>query len=566
MSDREKTQSGGTDEVVLDVNNLTVEFDTEMGVVHALQNVSFTLNRGETVAVVGESGSGKTTMISAILGLLAGNARVTSGEVLFQGQDTAHLPEAQMRKIRGIHMGLVPQDPMSNLNPVLRVGDQVGEVLLTHKKATKANVKEKVVDILGKAGLPDAASRTRQYPHEFSGGMRQRVLIGIGLSCDPEILIADEPTSALDVTVQRQILDHLEKMTTDLGTAMILITHDLGLAAERARRVIVMYKGNIVEQGNAAEILRNPQHEYTKKLVASAPSIASARLQTSVSERAQEVQALESEVFLRVQGLRKEFRVRDAVTGKRSDFRAVDDVDFTLHRGSTLAIVGESGSGKSTTARMVLRLDQPTAGSIDFNGQDISQLKGRRLKSLRRLVQPIFQDPYASLNPTASIGEVLEEPLKVYGVGNRASRRKKAYELLDLVSLDRSMYDRFPQELSGGQRQRIAIARALTLDPELIICDEPVSALDVLVQAQILDLLNDLQGELGLSYLFISHDLAVVQMIADEVLVMRHGKILERGVTSDVFANPQHEYTQRLIEAIPGREHASDAASVLVPN
>jgi peptide/nickel transport system ATP-binding protein len=539
-------------EPVLDVRNLAVEFNTEMGPVTGIENVSFTLRRGQTIAIVGESGSGKTTTVNAVLGLLAGNGRVVSGEILFQGKDIANASEKSLRNIRGKHIGLVPQDPMSNLNPVMRIGDQLAEVLLAHGKAKKNDVDEKVQRLFAQAGLPDAAARSRQYPHEFSGGMRQRALIAIGLACQPELLIADEPTSALDVTVQRTILDHLGSLTHELGTSMILVTHDLGLAAERAGTVIVMNKGRIVEQGSSREILTKPRHEYTRRLVESAPSLASARMKTTPQGVAAEEAVTHSPVVLRVRDLVKEYKVRNPKTGRRDTFSAVKGVSFDLHRGSTLAIVGESGSGKSTTARMALRLEEPTAGLIEFAGTNIAHLRGRDLKNLRKRVQPIFQDPYSSLNPMSSIGEILEEPLKIYGIGNQSSRREKALDLLELVTLDPSVYDRFSTELSGGQRQRIAIARALALDPELIICDEPVSALDVLVQAQILELLINLQNELNLSYLFISHDLAVVRLIADDVVVMKGGEIVERGGVVEVFDSPQHEYTRKLLDSIPG--------------
>lgn len=539
--------------IVLSVRNLAVDFQTEMGVVHAIDGVSFDVRAGETLAIVGESGSGKTTAMNAVLGLLAANGRVSAGEILFQGQDLAKANEKRFQKVRGAHIGLVPQDPMSNLNPMLRIGDQVGEVLLAHKKATKSTVKSRSIAALENAGLPDAARRLNQYPHEFSGGMRQRVLIGIGLACEPELLIADEPTSALDVTVQRTILDRLETMTRELDTAMILITHDLGLAIQRSDKVVVMYRGKVVEQGNSQDILNNPQHEYTQKLVNSAPSTTSVRLKKPSTDNVGAAQ----QPILTVSNLTKVFRARNAVTKKRFEFKAVDDVTFSMNRGSTLAIVGESGSGKSTTARMVLRLDDPTSGSIDFQGTAIASLSGRELKKLRKRVQPIFQDPYSSLNPMASIGEVLQEPLKIHGIGNRITREAKARELLEMVSLDQAMFDRYSSELSGGQRQRVAIARSLALNPELIICDEPVSALDVLVQAQILDLLAKLQDELNLSYLFISHDLAVVRMIADEVLVMRHGKVVERGLTEDLFNDPKEAYSQELLGAMSGPRGAT---------
>lgn len=544
-------------QVILSVKDLDVDFTTEMGTVEALRGVNFEVRRGESIAIVGESGSGKTTAINAVLGLLPGNGRVVGGSINFQGKDLAKVSESEFQKLRGAHMALVPQDPMSNLNPVLTIGDQVGEVLLTHHKATKSTVDAKVISILGDAGLGDSSDRLKQYPHQFSGGMRQRVLIGIGLSCDPELLIADEPTSALDVTVQKQILDHLDHLTQTRDTSTLFITHDLGLAAERSEKIIVMYRGRIVEQGASKDIIQNPQHEYTKRLINAAPSVNTER--DDPAERDGFYAAVEegrdtlnSDVVLSARNLTQVFKIRQGSSGKRVNFTAVDNISFDLKRGQTLAIVGESGSGKSTTARMVLRLDDPASGEIEFHGKNIAAIKGRELKTLRKRLQPIFQDPYSSINPMSSIGQVLEEPLKVHGIGTKATRKAKALELLDQVSLAPEMYDRYSAELSGGQRQRIAIARALALEPEVIICDEPVSALDVIVQAQILDLLEKLQRELGLSYLFISHDLAVVRQIADRVIVMQKGKMVEEGDSEELFQNPQEEYTKNLLNSIPG--------------
>jgi peptide/nickel transport system ATP-binding protein len=454
---------------------------------------------------------------------------------------------------------MVPQDPMSNLNPVWKIGYQVRETL---KANGKPDSPADVAEVLAEAGLPDAARRAKQYPHEFSGGMRQRALIAIGLSCQPRLLIADEPTSALDVTVQRQILDHLEGMTSELGTAVLLITHDLGLAAERADKVVVMYRGQVVESGPSLELLRNPQHPYTQRLVASAPSLASRRIQVAKEQGIEseellaptdtvvDEKALPEEV-LTVQDLTKVFKLRSGF-GRSMDFTAVDDVSFGVKRGTTTAIVGESGSGKSTVAQMVLGLLAPTSGQITFDGVDTSTLNSRQLFAFRRRVQPIFQDPYGSLDPMYNIYRTIEEPLRTHKIGDRASREKKVRELLEQVSLPQSTMQRYPNELSGGQRQRVAIARALALDPEVIICDEAVSALDVLVQAQVLNLLAELQSNLGLTYLFITHDLAVVRQIADHVCVMEKGKLVETGTTDDVFDSPQQDYTKALLNAIPG--------------
>ncbi|NSX35986.1 ABC transporter ATP-binding protein [Pseudarthrobacter oxydans] len=540
---------------LLEIRDLAITFNTSNGEVNAVRNAHFTIMPGETVAIVGESGSGKSTTALAAIGLLPANGRVSGGQILLDGEDISHAPEKRMIELRGNTIGMVPQDPMSNLNPVWKIGYQVKETLRANGRPSGP---EDIAKVLSEAGLPDAHRRARQYPHEFSGGMRQRALIAIGLSCQPRLLIADEPTSALDVTVQRQILDHLEGMTSELGTAVLLITHDLGLAAERADKVVVMYRGQVVESGPSLELLQNPQHPYTKRLVESAPSLASRRIQVAKEQGVQAAdllapaaEALTADNVLQIQDLRKVYKLRQGL-GKSSDFAAVDGVTFDVLRGTTTAIVGESGSGKSTVAKMVLQLEKPTDGKILFDGVDTSLLKPSELFKFRRRVQPIFQDPYGSLDPMYNIYRTIEEPLRVHKIGNKASREKKVRELLDQVALPQSTMQRYPNELSGGQRQRVAIARALALDPEVIICDEAVSALDVLVQAQVLNLLADLQSNLGLTYLFITHDLAVVRQIADHVCVMEKGRLVETGSTDDVFDAPQQEYTQALLNAIPG--------------
>ena len=545
------------------------------GPVHAVEEVDLDLSAGETLAIVGESGSGKSTTAMAVIGLLPGNGKVTRGSILFEGQDLVGAPESVMRTVRGGSIGLVPQDPMSNLNPVVKIGTQIAETLLAHGLATRKNVDERVVETLAAAGLPNAADRAKQYPHEFSGGMRQRALIAIGLACNPKLLIADEPTSALDVTVQKTILDQLDRMTGELGTAVLLITHDLGLAAERASRVVVMNRGRIVEQGPARQILEDPQQPYTQALVKAAPSVAAVRLrpevfrktttspvETAVPDAAPagtaEPRVGEKPVaaasapdnIVEVEGLTKAYKVR----GSKEDFIAVDDVSFAIPRGETVAIVGESGSGKTTTARMMLKVVEPTRGSIRFDGQDVAALKGRDLRQFRQRVQPIFQDPYSSLNPMFSIERLISEPLEFYRRGSGTERAARVRQLLDDVALPQSMLRRYPSELSGGQRQRVAIARALALSPDLIVCDEPVSALDVLVQDQVLRLLRDLQQEYGLSYLFISHDLAVVRLISDYVCVMKDGALVEAASSEEIFTNPRDPYTRRLLASIPGNE------------
>ncbi|WP_217182949.1 ABC transporter ATP-binding protein [Streptomyces sp. AC495_CC817] len=544
---------------LLSVEGLAVDFSTMDGVVHAVEGVDLEIAAGETVAIVGESGSGKSTTAMAIIGLLAGGGRIAAGTIRLDGREIGHAPEHELRAIRGRDIGLVPQDPMSNLNPVAKIGTQVAETLLAHGLANRQNVQQKVVEALTAAGLPDPERRAKQYPHEFSGGMRQRALIAIGLACKPRLLIADEPTSALDVTVQQTILDQIGAMTRELGTAVLLITHDLGLAAERAERVVVMHRGRVVEQGPARQILEDPQHPYTQSLVKAAPSVAAARLRPeafAVAERAADEEgAAEATLpardnIVEIENLTKVYPVR----GRADDFVAVNDVSLSIPRGETVAIVGESGSGKTTTARMLLKVIEPTSGLIRFEGKDVSSLSRAETKDFRQRVQPIFQDPYSSLNPMFTIERLIAEPLEFYRRGSGAERRKRVRQLLDDVALPSSMLRRYPSELSGGQRQRVAIARALALSPDLIVCDEPVSALDVLVQDQVLTLLRDLQSEYGLSYLFISHDLAVVRLISDYVCVMKDGTLVEAASSEEIFTNPRDPYTRRLLASIPGNE------------
>ena len=621
---------------LLKITDLEVTFTTSTGVVPAVRGANLTIYPGQTVAIVGESGSGKSTTAAAVIGLLPGTGKVTGGSIEFDGKELTTMSSKEWIEVRGSGIGLVPQDPMSNLNPVLRIGTQVKEALLANNIVPRSEAGERVTELLEQAGLPDGQRRAKQYPHEFSGGMRQRVLIAIGLASRPKLLIADEPTSALDVTVQRRILDHLETLTKEMGTAVLFITHDLGLAAERAEQLVVMHRGRIVESGPALEILQHPQHPYTKRLVSAAPSLASARIESAhargITHTEEEftgsAKNASSEEMIRVEHLTKEFHIRGA-KGEASKLLAVDDVSFTLRRGKTLAVVGESGSGKSTAANMILHLLEPTSGKIFFDGEDTSEYSEAQLFALRRRLQAVFQNPYGSLDPMYSIYRIIEEPLKIHGYGTleyaraeikRAEatgrepepwavaaleghsesdkklreERVKAYaqqeverakaagrepepwavaaleghsefnpkklrearvaELLDLVALPRSAMRRYPNELSGGQRQRVAVARALALNPEVIVLDEAVSALDVLVQNQILHLLNDLQAELGLSYLFITHDLAVVRQIADDVVVMEKGRLVEANTTDALFDHPVQDYTRELIEAVPGRK------------
>ncbi|TFD89475.1 ABC transporter ATP-binding protein [Cryobacterium lactosi] len=556
---------------LLQIRDLEVGFQTQRGLVPAVRGVNITLYAGQTLAIVGESGSGKTTTAQAIIDLLPGAGSITGGEVLFEGRDLTKLSAKEIQAVRGNLIGYVPQDPMSNLNPVWNIGFQVEEAIKANGLAQGKAARARTIQVLQEAGLSDAEDRLKQYPHQFSGGMRQRVLIGIGLSARPKLLIADEPTSALDVTVQRQILDHLGTLTRDYGTSVLFITHDLGLAAERAEQLVVMYKGKVVESGPSQEILANPQHPYTQRLVSAAPSLASRRIQsakhasagdaviygggslddTLVARAAERESAAPVKDLISIENISKVYRIRKK--GLRTDaLRAVDGVTFGIQKGTTTALVGESGSGKSTVAKLVLQLESITSGSIEFDGQDVAGLKGKELLKFRRRVQPVFQDPYGSLDPQYSVGNTIAEPLLAHGVGTAKERQARVKELLDQVSLPWSSRYRYPSELSGGQRQRIAIARALALKPDVLVLDEAVSALDVLVQGQVLNLLTELQTELGLTYLFITHDLAVVRLVADNVCVMQKGRIVEAASTDDVFDNPQQAYTQELLAAIPG--------------
>ncbi|MCK9903753.1 ABC transporter ATP-binding protein [Parafrankia colletiae] len=566
------------DGALLAVRGLRVSYRSGGTATDVVHGIDLDVRPGQVVALVGESGSGKSTTAHAVIGLLPAGGRIEGGAVRFAGVDLTALPEAGLRGYRGRDIALVPQDPTVSLNPVQRIGAQVAEVLLIHGLASRRTAPAAAVAALAQAGLPDPALRARQYPHELSGGMRQRALIAIAFAAEPRLLIADEPTSALDVTIQRRILDQMEKMIGEHGTAVLLITHDLAVAADRADEIVVMSGGAVVERGPSRQILRDPSHPYTRRLIADAPSLADvadvaaqaviARSPTvarsvaatwsvaaeSVEPTGASAAAAEAGTppLLVADGLVKDFPLPRTSGGPRS-VRAVDDVSFTVGRGETFALVGESGSGKSTTARLALRLLDPTAGRIHLDGVDVTDLRGAALRRLRRRMQVVYQNPYASLDPRFSVAETIEEPLRLFGVGSRATRRARARELLSQVALAEQLLERRPAELSGGQRQRVAIARALSLHPDLVVCDEPLSALDVTVQAQILDLLAGLQTELGLSYLFITHDLAVVRAIADRIGVMRGGKLVEVATPRELFDNPRHEYTRELLAAIPGR-------------
>jgi len=552
-------------EHLLDVSGLSVAYGAAGHERTVVEDFSLTLQTGEIVAIVGESGSGKSTTANAILGLLPPGGRITAGTIAVGGADITHAGERVLRGIRGRRIGLVPQDPMVGLNPTLRIGEQVAEVVRL-RGVPRRSVSAEVLAALASAGLDRPELRARQYPHELSGGLRQRALIAIALAGKPSLLIADEPTSALDATVQGRILDHLDQLVADTGISLLVITHDLGVAADRADRVLVLSEGRIVEQGHPHDLLADPKHDYTKRLLNAAPGLAHLRAGRSSArtvDRVVTVPDAETVPLLELRSIGKVFPLPRMATGKR-EFRAVDDVSLVVHRGQTLAVVGESGSGKTTALRIAARLETASSGSVIFDGQDVTTLGWRAVRPLRRRFQVVHQNPFASLDPKFRVRDIIAEPLDSFAVGSAADRTRRVEELLERVGLPQSFLGRRPAELSGGQRQRVAIARALALQPELVLLDEPVSALDVSVQAQILDLLVDLQRDLGLAYLVISHDLAVVAEVSHRVVVMAAGRIIETGHTAAVFAHPQHPVTRELIAAIPGQKRAGSLALELI--
>lgn len=558
-----------SDNVLLEIENLTISFGKDDKQILAVRNVNIILERGKTLGIVGESGSGKSISSLAVMGLLPKAASVESGRILFSrkghSRDLLSLEDSEFQKIRGKQISMIFQEPMTSLNPVHTCGEQVAEAIRLHLKLSKKEAKARVIELFTQVELPRPSELYNAYPHQISGGQKQRVMIAMALCCDPELIIADEPTTALDVTVQKKILSILRELCRERNTSLIFITHDLGVVAEIADSVCVMYRGEILEKGEVKTIFANSQTAYTKALLACRPRLDSAPYRLPVvadfinPEKAvihpkkDSDNILVNENLLEVQNLNVWFPTRKDWKGKPSAyFHAVDDVSFTLRKGETLGLVGESGCGKTTLGRAILKLIPAHSGSVIFQGNDILPLSQKEFKPLRKKAQLIFQDPYASLNPRFTVERTLLEPMKVHKIGNSdRQRRERIREMIDRVGLPEAALSKYPHEFSGGQRQRICIARALVIEPEFIVCDESVSALDVSVQAQVLNLLNDLKRDFGLTYIFISHDLSVVKYMSDRLIVMRKGKIAEMGDAEAVYADPQSEYTRELIDAIP---------------
>lgn len=531
-------------EAVLSVRGLTVSLPPEMDRRDAVDQISFDLNRGEILCIIGESGSGKSVTASAVMGLLPPVMKVTAGQIIYDGRDLLRLREADRQALRGRSLSMIFQDPLSALNPLMTVGSQVDEVLVAHGWTDKRKRVARVMELLTEVGLPDPPVLFHQYPFRLSGGQRQRVMIAIALALDPDVLIADEPTTALDVTTQAQILGLIRTIQRRKGMSVMFITHDFGVVADIADRVIVMEKGKLVEQGPASRVLAAPEHPYTQRLIASVPRLREA-------DQQQEQKEVEAPVILKVEGLNKTYRATSGLFGSKRVVPAVQDASFELRRGRTLGVVGESGSGKSSMGRVLMKLTDADGGRILLEGKEILSLTEAEFRPLRPRIQMVFQDPYASLNPRQTVGSSLTVGPVAHGMAP-AEARAKAAAILAQVGLDPAAYDRFPHEFSGGQRQRIGIARALMFDPEIIVADEAVSALDVSIQAQILELLARVQAERHLAMIFITHDLRVASQICDEVLVMHKGRVVESGPPARIFRAPEQEYTKRLVAAIPG--------------
>jgi ABC-type glutathione transport system ATPase component len=538
--------SGQKNSPVISVRNLTVDFPLRRGNFRAVDDISFDIMPGEVLGVVGESGAGKSMTGAAIIGLIEPPGRITQGEILLDGKRIDDLPAEEMAKLRGKRIGMVFQDPLTSLNPLYTIGEQLVETIRRHLPLSPAEARQRAIDLLAEAGIPRPQDRIDSYPHQFSGGMRQRVVIALALAAEPELIIADEPTSALDVSVQAQIIKVLKKLCESRGAAVMLITHDMGVIAETANRMIVMNKGRIVETGPVADVIKRPKEDYTIRLIKAIPSI---RDETRRHEVPPEKQAL-----IRVEKLSREFDLSQSVFDRlfggaeRKIVKAVNEVSFEIRKGSTYGLVGESGSGKSTCARMMVGLIPPTDGRVLLEGDDIWEAGSAKR---RRSVQMIFQDPYASLNPRWRVRDIVAEPIRALGLASRSEIEDRVADLLERVRLDAGAMRKFPHEFSGGQRQRIAIARALSSQPEFIVCDEPTSALDVSVQAQVLDLMRQLQDEYGLTYLLISHNLAVVRQMADNVGVLHNGVLVEQGPVDEIFDNPRADYTRMLLDAVP---------------
>ncbi|MBN7808364.1 ABC transporter ATP-binding protein [Agrobacterium rosae] len=542
-----------TDKPLLEIKNLSIHFPSRRGTVHAVSDVSWSVRRGETLAILGESGSGKSVSASAILDLVdAPPAVISKGEILYRGKDLLLTPKDERRKINGKNISMIFQDPLAALNPVYPIGWQIAETLRVHG-VDRETAHARVIDLLARVGIDHPERRAKQYPHQFSGGQRQRIMIASAIALEPDLLIADEPTSALDVTVQAQVLTLLKKLQAESGMGMVLITHDLGVVEKVADRVVVMQHGRVVESGDAATIMNAHEHPYTRKLLDAMPGRHGFTPQLAIATSA-ERPLLEVDHVSRIYGVAPG-KMKAGETG----VRAVNDASFTLKSGETLGIVGESGSGKSTLARMLLGLDVPTSGTIRFDGHDLNGMSASETYKVRRRMQFVFQDPTASLNPRMTVGQIISEPFAIHpDVLPKDKWRERSIELLERVGLSADHIDRHPHQFSGGQRQRIAIARALALQPEVIVCDEAVSALDVSIQAQVIDLLKTLRRDFGLSYIFIAHDLALVRDFATSVIVMYRGEIVEQGLTSKVYTDPQHAYTKRLLTA--SGEHLPSAA------
>jgi len=565
---------------LLRINDLSIDFVAESGTISAINNISLSVDRSEILAIVGESGSGKSVTALSILQLLASTAKFTSGEIIFSEDgnneiDLTRLSNKELQKFRGNKIAMIFQEPMTSLNPVFTCGNQVAESIQLHKKTSAREAKQQAIDWFRKVKLLEPEKVFTKYPHQLSGGQKQRVMIAMAICCKPSLLICDEPTTALDVTVQKNILQLIKELQEEQKIGVIFITHDLGVVSEIADKIAVMYKGNIVETNSRKEIFVNPQHPYTKGLLACRPvfhqkgerlpvvsdflETIDNRLQTTVKpaklDTSTVVRGQSSMVLLSVKNLSVCFPVKKNLFGTSLSFtKAVDDVSFEVIKGETLGLVGESGCGKTTLGRTLLRLIEPTEGEIIYNGINLTKKTSDEIISLRKDIQLVFQDPYSSLNPRLTIGSAIAEPLKVHGqYKNEKQRKEKVIDLLEKVNLDSKHFDRYPHEFSGGQRQRIVIARALALNPSFIICDEPVSALDVSVQAQVLNLLNDIKKEFGFTTIFISHDLAVVRYISDRIMVMHKGKIVEQGNADEVYYHPKNEYTRNLIDSIPGK-------------